>query len=195
MTGSWAKLISRNARAECVALAAVLCGVAAILGGCAERKVHAFPWATGTMVKPNLPVGHATGNSDANAIAPDFSVAVPPSAGKLLGARPLPARPHVAAQPQPENSGGARATILVPEMSPQETAAAQQQFAESMAIVEKNVAVAKSKSLSAAQMDSLSKINAFAAEAREASGEGDWGRARNLAKKAQILSEDLIASI
>jgi len=73
-------------------------------------------------------------------------------------------------------------------------AAAQQQFSESAAIAEKNLAIAKNKNLSRQQADTVSKVNAFLTEAREASTEGDWGRARNLAKKAQILSEDLAAS-
>lgn len=73
-------------------------------------------------------------------------------------------------------------------------AAAQQQFSESVAISERNLAIAKSKNLSRQQTDAVSKVNAFLTEAREASTEGDWGRARNLAKKAQILSEDLAAS-
>ncbi|GAC1631909.1 MAG: hypothetical protein NVS9B14_04480 [Candidatus Acidiferrum sp.] len=69
------------------------------------------------------------------------------------------------------------------------------QVAESIALAERNVATAHGKKLSPAQTDVLSKIAGFLAEAREASGEGDWARARNLAKKAQILSEDLVASL
>jgi hypothetical protein len=85
--------------------------------------------------------------------------------------------------------------MLVPELSPQETAAAKAQFAESVAIVEQNLATAQRRKLTPAQSDVVSKINGFVAEAREASGEGDWGRARNLAKKAQILSQDLASSL
>jgi hypothetical protein len=84
--------------------------------------------------------------------------------------------------------------LLVPELSPQETAAAKQQFAESVTVVEKNLAAGRGKNLTAAQTDLVSKVNAFISEAREANGEGDWARARNLAKKAQILSEELVAS-
>jgi len=54
---------------------------------------------------------------------------------------------------------------------------------------------ARGRKLSPTQSDIVSKINSFVAEAREASGAGDWARARNLAKKAQILSEDLVASL
>lgn len=85
--------------------------------------------------------------------------------------------------------------MLVPELSPQETAAARRQFAESASIIERNLALARRKRLTAAQNDMVSKVNGFMTEAREASGEGDWARARNLARKAQILSEELVASL
>ena len=84
--------------------------------------------------------------------------------------------------------------MLVPELSPQETAAAQQQFAESAGIIEKNLALARKRKSTAVQNDMVSKVKGFMTEAREVSGEGDWARARTLAKKAQILSEELVAS-
>jgi hypothetical protein len=83
----------------------------------------------------------------------------------------------------------------VPQLSPQETAVAKEQTAESISVAEKNLAVARGKTLTPAQADVASKIVGFVSEAREASGEGDWARARTLARKAQILSEDLVASL
>jgi hypothetical protein len=61
--------------------------------------------------------------------------------------------------------------------------------------VERNLATAQGRKLTPAQSDIVSKINGFVAEAREAGGNGDWARARNLGKKAQILSEDLVSSL
>jgi hypothetical protein len=43
------------------------------------------------------------------------------------------------------------------------------------------------------QSDLVSKIVSFSDEARKAASEGDWTRARNLAKKAEVLSEELAA--
>jgi hypothetical protein len=165
------------------------------VAGCAERKVRAVPWATAVLVHPNAPVAHGNGSAEAEDLAPDFHLEPPPNNGKVLGARPMPARPHVAAPPQSENSNGGKTQMLVPELSPQETAAARQQFAESAEIIEKNLALARRKRLTAVQNDLISKVNGFMTEAREAGGEGDWARARNLAKKAQILSEELVASL
>ena len=165
-----------------------------MLAGCAERKARAVPWTTAVLVHPNAPVAHGDGLAEAAELAPDFRVDPPPNNGKLFAARPGPARPHVAASPQPENANGGKTQTLVPELSPQDTAAAKQQFAESVGIIEKNLALARRRRLTAVQNDMVSKVNGFMTEAREASGEGDWARARNLAKKAQILSEELVAS-
>jgi hypothetical protein len=49
--------------------------------------------------------------------------------------------------------------------------------------------------LNATQSDLVSKINGFLKYAREAAQAGDWSHARSLAKKAQVLSEELAASL
>jgi hypothetical protein len=96
---------------------------------------------------------------------------------------------------QTETADAASATGLVPELSPQDTATAKQQVADSIAIAERNLVTARGRNLLPAQSDIVSKIKVFMTEAREASREGDWARARNLAKKAQILSQDLASSL
>lgn len=192
MTGTRVKkslVMARDAGRTVWLLAAI-----AFLGGCAERKAHAIPWATAVMVRPNPPIargGDASGGDDAT---PDIRVEVPPNAARILAGRPFPPRPKGALPSGSENSNGSKEQLLVPELSPQETAVAKEQVAESIAVAERNLAAARKRTLSAAQTDTVSKINGFVAEAREAGGEGDWARARNLAKKAQILSQDLVAS-
>lgn len=183
--------ISKNGALKC---AVVICGGAAVLSGCAERKVHAFPWATTTQVRPIAPVIRGDFSAKAADIAPDFGVEPPSNDSKLFGLRPIPARPRAPLQPRTESGNGSKVQALVPELSPQESAAAQQQYSESSEIVERNLALARGKKLTAVQTDMISKVNGFMAEAREASGEGDWARARNLSRKAQILSDELVAS-
>ena len=73
-------------------------------------------------------------------------------------------------------------------------AAAQQQVSENLGIVEKNLVIARGRTMNAVQADLVSKVNSFVAESRESSRDGDWARARNLTKKAQLLSEELVAS-
>jgi len=40
-----------------------------------------------------------------------------------------------------------------------------------------------------------SKVSSFLQESKLAARDGDWTRARNLAKKARVLSEELAASL
>jgi len=53
----------------------------------------------------------------------------------------------------------------------------------------------RGKTLSAAQTDLVSKIRGFINDARAAAQITDWSRARSLAKKAQVLSEELASSL
>src|SRR6202166_3812524 len=179
------------ARPLFIALAAT-----ALLQGCAERKPLAHPWATAT-VRPRLPQPvpgyHPPAFDD---IAPDLTWDFPPPPSRLVVAR-QPARPRVAAQPAPESSGGAGgdAPLLAPQLSEQEIAAAQQQMNESIAITQKNLSSAKRHKLNPTQSDLASKVNSFLQESRDAAKDGDWTRAKNLAKKAQVLSEELADSL
>jgi hypothetical protein len=180
------------ARPLLTALAAV-----ALLQGCAERKPLAHPWATAIAVRPRLPQPvpgyHPPAFDD---IAPDLTWDFPPPPSRLAVAR-QPARPRVAAQPAPESSGNAKgdAPLLAPQLSEQEIAAAQQQMNDSIAITQKNLFSAKGHKLNSTQSDLASKVNSFLQESRDAAKDGDWTRAKNLAKKAQVLSEELADSL
>jgi hypothetical protein len=54
---------------------------------------------------------------------------------------------------------------------------------------------AAGKKLNAAQKDLVEKINGFLGQAREAIVAGDWVRAKNLAEKARVLSDELVKSL
>jgi hypothetical protein len=169
----------------------------ALLQGCAERKPHASPWATAIAVRPRLPQPapgyHPPAFDD---IAPDLNWDFSPPLSRLAVVR-QPARPHVAAQPAPETSGAAKgeAPLLAPQLSEQEISAAQQQMNESIAITQKNLSSTKGHKLNPTQSDLASKVNSFLQESRGAAKDGDWTRAKNLAKKAQVLSEELADSL
>jgi hypothetical protein len=51
------------------------------------------------------------------------------------------------------------------------------------------------KTLNPAQTDMSNKVKNFMSDAREAAHNGDWTRARSLARKAQVLSEELARSL
>jgi len=97
--------------------------------------------------------------------------------------------------PEAAESRKPAAPSLEPELSPQEIAAAQQQLNQSTAVAQKNLDAAKGRSLNPTQADLTSKVTAFLQESKQAVREGDWTRAKNLAKKAEVLSQELAASL
>jgi hypothetical protein len=186
-------MLNRRQRAATIASAFV----ALLAEGCVERRPHAYPWATAVHVRPRTPVpapGYNPPPIDDS--APDLPWDFPPLPSKLVLIR-QPARPRVAVQPLPEPAGSMKTEtpLLAPQLSEQEIAAAQQQMNESVAVAQRNLSSAKSHQLSATQTDLASKVNSFLEESKAAVREGDWTRAKNLAKKAQVLSEELAQSL
>jgi len=168
-----------------------------LLQGCAQKQVRVRPWATAIAVRPHLVHPISTSPPDpAELEAPELSPEISLHPSPLSVSR-QPVRPRVAVQPSPETAGSQKppAPLLEPELTPQEVAAAQQQFNESTAIAQKNLSAAKGRFLNPTQADLTSKVAAFLQESKQAISEGDWTRARNLAKKAQVLSEELAASL
>jgi len=84
---------------------------------------------------------------------------------------------------------------IAPQLTPAETGAAQQQTSNSLSVAERNIGSAAGKALNATQQDLASKVRSFMVEAREAANSGDWTRARNAAKKAEVLSQELASSL
>jgi hypothetical protein len=100
-----------------------------------------------------------------------------------------------ASAPQNEVPVKTNVPQLAPQLSAAEASAAQQQTNQSLGIAERNIGASEGKTLNAAQQDLASKVRSFMAEAREAARTGDWIRARNAAKKAEVLSQELAGSL
>jgi len=185
-------LTSRSRPIPCVFL--VLSGICG--AGCASKQVHVRPWHGNINVRPNLPASTVTQKQDEVDAAPDITWDFPPPPATLSPMR-QPLRPRfVASQPaESEESQRPSAPSLAPQLSAEEVASAQLQVNDSSAIAEKNLDSAKGHKLSAAQSDLASKVKSFLQESKDAAREGDWTRARNLARKAQVLSEELAASL
>ena len=170
---------------------------ALLLCACAERQVRVRPWATAMAVRPHLVRPLPTTPLDLTEIeAPELTLEIPPLPSPLSIPR-QPVRPRVPAQPAPEAAGSNKppAPSLEPELSAQEVAAAQQQINDSVMIAQRNLNSVKGRSLNPTQADLTSKVSSFLQESKQAARDGDWTRARNLAKKAQVLSEELAASL
>src|SRR5215831_11280950 len=176
--------------------------LAFLSGGCIpffHRRAH-IPWATAVQVRP-LPQAHTSPPDDMEFDAPVINLDLAPLMAMMVPIRTAPPRPHVNPAPAPaSNATPADAerpeapTIAAP-LSKEESAAAQQETNQSLDIAEKNLASTRNKPLNAAQSDLVSKIKGFLKDAHEAAQAGDWARARNLAKKAQVLSEELVKSV
>lgn len=171
-------------------------GAAAILvSGCAARKKPTIPWSTAVLVRPIVPqLSSAPG--DLEDPVPELKLEIPPPPPPL-STRSVPARPRRIA-PAPNQNAAPEKTDnpqIAPELTTQASSALQREASQSLATAERNLAVTTGKSLNATQSDLASKVRSFISDAREAGRAGDWERARDLAKKAQVLSEELAASL
>jgi hypothetical protein len=172
--------------------------LACSLSGCLLRRRPAIPWTTAIQVHPNLQA-QASASDDARSLdAPEFNLDLASLAAMMVPARSSPPRPHAIPAPSPAPTApvaeGERrsAPAITPQLTQEESAAAQQETNQSLDIAERNLASTRGKRLNAAQNDLVSKIKGFLKDAREAAQTGDWARARDLAKKAQVLSEELV---
>ena len=148
------------------------------------------------LVRPVVPQRPADVAADAEEPPPDLRLEIPPALVPLA-ARGVPARPRSAAPAANPNAAAAKpeAPQIVPDLTTQESASLQRESDQSLHAAERNLAATSGKSLNAAQADLASKVRSFISDAREAGRTGDWGRARDLAKKAQVLSEELAGSL
>jgi hypothetical protein len=164
-----------------------------ILPGCAAQKKRAIPWATATLVRPVAPQNNA---ASGGAAVPDLEVSVP-QPEPVFVPRSGPARPRTYAPTANREAHNEKPETpqIVPELSAQESSELQRETEQDVKDAERNVSAASRKSLNATQTDLASKVRGFIADAREAGKVGDWSRARDLAKKAQILSQELANSL
>jgi hypothetical protein len=178
---------------------AMLCAVAVFLTGCAANqkpRARAFSWATAKNVRPLAPQTSSSDVSNEDLFA-ELGLAVPAPPSPVAGMASAPQRPRVAVVAA--TGGGAsrvpEAPMIAPQLSPEQTAEAQQQTSASVSIAEKNIVASQGRSLNAMQSDLASKVRSFLAEAREAARVSDWTRASSAAKKAEVLSRELAGSL
>jgi hypothetical protein len=175
-----------------------LCCAASLSGGCSVRKRPSIPWAAAVQVRPVTPAQAPEANNAAEDALPELRLELPASPNHLIIVRGAPPRPPVKTAPSVGSGNDAEKLeppTIAPPFTPQELAAAQQQTNQSLGIAEKNLALARGKNLNAVQTDLVSKIKGFIKDAREAAQGTDWIRARSLAKKAQVLAEELADSL
>lgn len=171
---------------------AVLCTCVVCTSGCYTRRVPAKPVVNFiAAVRPVLPTATQSGLQS----PPDLQTELPETPQIGLN-RMQPPKPHVAAAPAPEPSAEKHAEpAITPEVTTEELTAAKSETQQALDMTDKNLSMVQGKKLNPTQEDLASKVRGFADNAREAMRSGDWVRARSLSKKAEILSEQLAASL
>ena len=184
-------------QARC-AFALACCALAIGLSGCAAKRGPKIHWAIAIQTRPNSPAHNSETGADSDAALPMLAMELPSFPGTLVLPRMSPPRPRVitpstgAGSVEPEKIGSPSFT---PQLSAKESAAYRREMQDSLTIAEKNLAIAGDRKLNPAQADLLSKIRSYIKDAREAAQGNDWGHARSSAKKAQVLSEELVGSL
>jgi hypothetical protein len=177
---------------------AVMCSAAFLSAGCgAMRRKPSFRWDTAVQVRPKLMSAPPTVYETPADPAPELRIVISPPPSAITAAHSSPPRPRGATNSSADSNASDKpqAPIIVPELTSEERASAQQQTGQSIGVAERNLAATRGRTLNAAQTDLVSKIRSFISEARAASGASNWIRARDLAKKAQVLSEELVKSL
>jgi hypothetical protein len=189
-----------------MALALLTCAISFAAGGCAHNSVHAAAPTAAAPVPTEVerPMNTAP---DTDASPPTEAVAAPPALptspapppAPVTIPPPRPAAPRRPAEDQPADTESEQpahppAPQISPQLSPSDQATYRRKTVEDTATAEKNLQETSGKQLNAAQQDLVGKIRSFLSQSRDASKDGDWARAQNLAQKARVLSDELINS-
>ncbi|HEY1470433.1 MAG TPA: hypothetical protein VGF61_15425 [Candidatus Acidoferrum sp.] len=168
-----------------------LCFCVMWCGGCFTKKPATVHMTGIVLAHPLTPNGMANGSLGD---APDLeveSVEMPP---RLAPPRGAPVKPHVAvappAEPQPVEEKAAEPMIL-PDLTADQLNAAKAETQQSLDAAESKLGRTQGKQLNATEEDVASKVRGFMESAREAMKNGDWVRAKNQAKKAEVLAMQL----
>jgi hypothetical protein len=171
---------------------ALFCGFVVCSSGCYTRRAPVKPVVNFVApVRPALPPPTGTELQP----PPDVQ-SPPPEEPEIATENAQPAKPHVTAPAVTEPSEAEKPVpTIAPEVTTEEMVTAKAATQRSLDIAEKGLALVQGKRLNATQADLASKVRGFADNAREAMHSGDWERAKNLAKKAEVLSQQLTASL
>jgi hypothetical protein len=158
-------------------------------------------WPNAAIVRPNIPpVRNGGGDIAADVTQEDPTelrlVFDPPEGPFPMVPQSVPRRPRVPTPPPVSTEPSkTQSPFVAPQLTVQESSTAQQQTTDSLAAAEKNLDALHGKSLNSAQSDMASKVTGFMVDARTAATNGDWTSAQTLARKAQLLAEELAKTV
>ena len=169
--------------------------VAAGMGGCPKQPVKPKFAQVGVTQPP-----HERFPQDDPVVPPQIdSPALPyfePQTSSALSNPPRPPAPRRVAVPTEPEAEPAKqeAPQISPQLSPEEKSRAQASTDADIKAAQQALEAAVHHTLNATQQDMADKISSFLTQARVAIGVADWLRAKNLAQKAHVLSNDLVRS-
>jgi hypothetical protein len=169
----------------------VVCAVSAT--GCFTKKPPAAHLPAIQLGAPIVPATAAESADD----PPDISREEPSQFPQLVFGHSAPVRPRSTPTPvsEPARIEKPDETTIAPEVPTEEMNAARNESQRNLDVAEKNLLLAAGKKLNPLQQDLVSKVRGFSDSAREAMKAGDWLRAKNLSKKAEVLSDQLASSL
>jgi hypothetical protein len=186
-------LVRRSRRSDSQTCALLgLCAVAFFCSGCLTRKPPAIRAPAFVFAHPVIPITTST----ALEAPPDIAIEIAPPP-RLGTSRNVPPRPRVAqtAPAEPAVVPRPAEPMIAPDLSVEQSNAAKSEAQHSLEIAEWNLSQTQGKKLSSTQEDVASKIRGFMETARDAMKNSDWQRAKNVAKKAEVLSHELVANL
>jgi hypothetical protein len=177
-----------------IALSLSLSLLVLFTAGCASQRRPKFRNANLALAHPIVPTAVPDNSA---ATVPDLDSNVAPMPPSLTVVRVVPARPRVVPPPNsaPTSTAKPPEPIMTPELSTEELSTAKGETQQNLSVTDRNLALTKGKRLSSSQNDLASQVRGFADSARDAVRDGDWSRARDLAKKAAVLSQELAGSL
>jgi hypothetical protein len=167
-----------------------LCLCVVWCGGCFTKKPATVHMTGIVLAHPLTPSGVA---NETPGDAPDLELEIAEMPPRLAAARGGPAKPRVAAAPpaEPPPVEKAAEPMILPDLTADKLNAAKAETQQSLDAAEAKLGQTQGKQLNATQEDVASKVRGFIESAREAMKNGDWERAKNQAKKAEVLAMQL----
>lgn len=179
------------------AVAGLLC-VAVFASGCAERRRPSLMWPNAAIVRPTLPPAAKSNSEQMTQDAAQEDPAElrlvfnPPEEPFPMVPQSVPRRPRVVTLPPVSTEPSkTQSPFVAPQLTVQESSTAQQETTTSLTAAEKSLDALHGKTLDSAQSDMAAKVTGFMTDARAAAANGDWTSAQTLARKAQLLAEEL----
>lgn len=180
-----------------VGLCVVAASLSLLCSGCAHKVQAAAPVTVSP--QPPAPVpSQDTTKSPASIPAPS----TPPPANPVsttpptLNSKPdTPKRPVTttpASEPEEERPA---APLISPQISASDQSQLQQQADQYVATAQQNLHRADGRNLNDTQKDMVDKIRGFLDQAQQARQTSDWDRAKDLSRKAYLLSLDLLKTL